>query len=46
MAWVKGPSADYDDWAELVDDSWWRWNNVKQVLNKVRFVTLPLVHAD
>jgi hypothetical protein len=35
MAWVKGPRVDYDDWAELVDDPWWRWANVKQELNKV-----------
>ncbi|KAI1627324.1 glucose-methanol-choline oxidoreductase [Exophiala viscosa] len=35
MAWVKGPSADYDDWADLVDDPWWRWDNVKQILNKL-----------
>ncbi|KAK5384020.1 hypothetical protein LTR20_008152 [Exophiala xenobiotica] len=33
MAWVKGPSADYDDWARLVDDPWWRWENVKNVIN-------------
>ncbi len=35
MAWVKGPDVDYDDWAELVGDPWWRWANVKQELNKV-----------
>ncbi|OQU98518.1 hypothetical protein CLAIMM_04292 [Cladophialophora immunda] len=35
MAWVKGSSADYDDWAGLVDDSWWRWENVKQILNQL-----------
>lgn len=35
MAWVKGPCADYDDWAKLVEDPWWRWENVKHTLNKV-----------
>lgn len=48
MAWVKGPSADYDDWADLVDDPWWCWDNVKQVLNKVglNFTSYPCRFAD
>lgn len=36
MAWVKGPDADYEDWARLTGDSWWRWKHVKNILNEVR----------
>ena len=35
MAWVRGPKADYDNWAELVGDPWWRWESVLPVLNEV-----------
>ncbi|KAL6253368.1 hypothetical protein RBB50_001091 [Rhinocladiella similis] len=35
MAWVKGPAADFDEWSRLVDDPWWRWENVKNVLNEL-----------
>ena len=36
MAWCRGPKVDYDDWAELVGDQWWRWESVLTVLNEVR----------
>lgn len=35
MAWVRGPEADYEDWAQAVDDEWWRWNNALTYLKKV-----------
>ena len=35
MAWCRGPKVDYNDWAELVGDPWWRWESVLPVLNEV-----------
>ncbi|KAI9736269.1 MAG: hypothetical protein M1834_001155 [Cirrosporium novae-zelandiae] len=32
MGWVRGPKTDFDDWAEIVGDSWWKWDNVLEVL--------------
>ncbi|RDW84957.1 hypothetical protein BP6252_02547 [Coleophoma cylindrospora] len=28
MSWVRGPKADFDDWAKLVGDESWSWDNV------------------
>lgn len=28
MSWVRGPKADFDDWAKLVGDETWTWENV------------------
>ena len=28
MAWVRGPKADFDDWADLVGDESWKWEKV------------------
>lgn len=39
MAWVRGPDVDYDSWAELVDDPWWNWKNVKEVLKIVMLLS-------
>ena len=27
-AWCRGPKCDWDHWAELTGDEWWRWDNV------------------
>ncbi|KAH8648357.1 putative glucose dehydrogenase [Tricladium varicosporioides] len=35
MAWVRGPVCDYDDWAKLVGDSWWSWDNVLPYMKKL-----------
>lgn len=35
MSWVRGPKADFDDWAELVDDDSWSWNVVVEDFKNV-----------
>jgi choline dehydrogenase-like flavoprotein len=35
MSWVRGPKADFDEWAELVGDDSWAWNNVLKDLKGV-----------
>lgn len=35
MAWVRGPKCDYDDWADAVDDEWWRWDNLEKEISKL-----------
>jgi len=35
MAWVRGPRVDYDDWAEMTGDPWWRWDNVIEEMKKL-----------
>lgn len=35
LAWVRGPKADFDEWAEVVGDPWWRWDSVLPVMNEV-----------
>ena len=35
LAWVRGPKADFDEWAEIVGDPWWRWDSVLPVMNEV-----------
>ncbi|CZR52831.1 related to alcohol oxidase [Phialocephala subalpina] len=35
MAWVRGPSVDYDGWAEAVGDEWWKWDNVLPYMKKL-----------
>jgi choline dehydrogenase len=42
MSWVRGPKADFDDWAELVGDDSWMWNNVLPEFKKVGIL---IVHA-
>ena len=32
MAWVRGPRCDWDDWAEMVDDEWWKWDGVLPIM--------------
>lgn len=38
--YTRGPSADYDHWAELVGDDTWRWENVQK-----RFNTFERFHS-
>ena len=33
--WTRGPSADYDRWAQIVDDETWNWKNVQERYKKV-----------
>ena len=33
--YTRGASADYDRWAELVDDDDWAWSNVERQFNEV-----------
>lgn len=35
MAWVRGPKVDYSDWAELVGDDWWKWDNILERMKKL-----------
>lgn len=35
MSWVRGPKADFDDWAQLVGDNTWSWNKVLQDFKEV-----------
>lgn len=34
-AWVRGPKCDWDAWAEMVGDEWWRWENVVDEMRKL-----------
>ena len=34
--YTRGPSVDYDRWAELVGDEEWGWENAQKRFNKVR----------
>lgn len=36
MSWVRGPKVDYDDWASLVGDDSWKWDNILPDLKSVR----------
>ena len=33
--YTRGLSADYDNWAELVDDAAWSWKNAHRLFQKV-----------
>ena len=33
--YTRGPSSDYDRWAELVGDDTWRWENARRRFNNV-----------
>lgn len=33
--YTRGPSADYEHWAQLVGDDTWRWEKVQKRFNKV-----------
>lgn len=35
MAMARGPAADYDDWANIVEDKSWRWENVLPLMKEV-----------
>lgn len=35
MALARGPSADYDEWADLVQDDSWRWENVLPLMKEL-----------
>ena len=32
-SWVRGPKCDFDSWADIVGDAWWRWENVFSHMN-------------
>ena len=34
-SWVRGPKCDWDDWAEMVGDEWWKWENVVEYMKKL-----------
>jgi choline dehydrogenase-like flavoprotein len=40
MSWVRGPKADFDDWAQLVGDDSWSWSKVVHDFKKV-FTSIP-----
>ena len=40
--YTRGPSVDYNQWAETVGDSEWSWNNAQRRFNKVLIPTLLL----
>ena len=33
--WVVGPRDDYEEWARLVDDESFRWQNARRCLDKI-----------
>lgn len=33
--YTRGPQADYEHWAKLVDDDTWSWENVQKRFNRV-----------
>jgi choline dehydrogenase-like flavoprotein len=35
MTWVRGPAADYNEWAALVEDPKWAWQNILPVMKSV-----------
>lgn len=35
MSWVRGPKCDFDDWAALTGDDWWRWENVVEMMKSL-----------
>ncbi|KAL8720302.1 MAG: hypothetical protein Q9225_002814 [Loekoesia sp. 1 TL-2023] len=44
--WTRGPSADYDHWADLVGDDTWRWKNTQKRFKKVDLgLSKPEVHV-
>jgi choline dehydrogenase-like flavoprotein len=44
--YTRGPSADYDHWAELVGDDTWRWEEVQKRFNKVIIIEIVLCCFD
>lgn len=35
MALARGPAADYDEWARIVGDSGWKWENILPLMREV-----------
>ncbi|KAL8688303.1 MAG: hypothetical protein Q9218_005754 [Villophora microphyllina] len=40
-AWTRGPSSDYDRWAQIVEDGTWSWRNVQERYKKIENVAEP-----
>lgn len=38
--YTRGPSSDYDHWAEEVDDDSWSWEHVLPRFKKVKLITI------
>lgn len=34
-SWCRGPKCDWDDWADVVGDKWWKWENVVEYLKEI-----------
>ncbi|KOC13096.1 hypothetical protein AFLA70_520g000691 [Aspergillus flavus AF70] len=39
MALARGPAADYDEWAKMVGDDGWKWENIFPLMKQVRIST-------
>ncbi|KAL8665791.1 MAG: hypothetical protein Q9202_001913 [Teloschistes flavicans] len=39
--WTRGPSSDYDRWAQIVDDDTWSWPNVEKRYQKIEKIPSP-----
>ncbi|KAL8967478.1 MAG: hypothetical protein Q9183_002904, partial [Haloplaca sp. 2 TL-2023] len=39
--WTRGPSSDYDRWAQIVDDETWSWYNAQERYKKIEKVQQP-----
>jgi choline dehydrogenase-like flavoprotein len=35
MALARGPAADYDEWAKLVGEDGWKWENILPLMREV-----------
>jgi choline dehydrogenase-like flavoprotein len=35
MALARGPAADYDEWAKIVGDDGWKWENILPLMKQV-----------
>lgn len=44
--YTRGPSADYDHWAEIVGDDSWLWQNVQRRFNEACACSLMRIEAD
>lgn len=43
MLYTRGPSADYNRWAEMIGDSDWGWEKTRNRLNQVKLYVCLLI---
>jgi choline dehydrogenase-like flavoprotein len=42
MQYSRGSSADYDEWARIVGDDSWKWENTKERFKRVNITMIEV----